>query len=45
MTLAAYLVEGLIVWSLGGFLVMSIYLLVVGAESATTYMWEHRGDE
>jgi hypothetical protein len=29
---------------LGGFLVTSIYLLVVGAESATTYLWEHGRD-
>ena len=45
VTLAAYLVEGFLVWPLGGFLVTSIYLLVVGAESATTYLWEHRGDQ
>ena len=45
VTLAAYFVEGFVVWPLGGFLVTSIYLLVVGAESATTYLWEHRGDE
>jgi hypothetical protein len=45
VTLTAYLVEGFFVWPLGGFLVTSIYLLVVGAESATTYLWEHWGDE
>ncbi len=41
----AYFVEGFIVWPLGGFLVTSIYLLVVGAESTSTYIWEHWGDE
>jgi hypothetical protein len=45
VTLAAYFVEGFVVWPLGGFLVTSIYLVVVGAESATTYLWEHRGEE
>jgi hypothetical protein len=45
VTLVAYFIEGFIVWPLGGFLVTSIYLLVVGAESVTTYLWEHRGDE
>ncbi|HLL41397.1 MAG TPA: hypothetical protein VK357_17290 [Rubrobacteraceae bacterium] len=45
VTLAAYFIEGLIVWTLGGFLVTSIYLLVVGAESTTSYLWEHWGDE
>ena len=44
VTLTAYFVEGFVVWPLGGFLVTSIYLLVVGAESATTYLWEHRRD-
>ena len=44
VTLAAYLIEGFVVWPLGGFLVTSIYLLVVGAESATSYLWEHRRD-
>jgi len=43
--LTAYFVEGFFVWPLGGFLVTSIYLLVVGAESAVTYLWEHRADE
>lgn len=43
VTLTASFIEGFIVWPLGGFLVTSIYLLVVGAESATTHMWEHRG--
>ena len=45
VTLTAYFVEGFVVWPLGGFLVTSIYLLVVGAESATTYLWEHRSDD
>ena len=45
VTFTVYFVEGFVVWPLGGFLVTSIYLLVVGAESALTYMWEHRGDE
>ncbi len=45
VALIAYLVEGLIVWLLGGFLVTSIYLLVVGAESTISYVWQHRGDE
>jgi hypothetical protein len=45
VTLTAYFVEGFVVWPLGGFLVTSIYLLVVGAESAITYLWEHRKDE
>jgi hypothetical protein len=44
VTLTAYLVDGFVVWPLGGFLVTSIYLLVVGAESAATYLWEHRRD-
>lgn len=43
VTLIAYFIKGFIVWPLGGFLVTSIYLLVVGAESTTSYMWEHRG--
>jgi hypothetical protein len=41
VALIAYFVEGYIVWPLGGFLVTSIYLLVVGAESTATYVWEH----
>ena len=45
VALTAYLIEGYVVWPLSGFLVTSIYLLVVGAESATTYLWEHSGDE
>ncbi len=45
VTLVAYFIKGFIVWPLGGFLVTSIYLLVVGAESTTSYMWEHRGGE
>jgi hypothetical protein len=44
-TLAAYFVKGFIVWPLGGFLVTSIYLLVVGAESAVAYLWEHGEDD
>ena len=45
VALTAYFVEGYIVWPLGGFLVTSIYLLVVGAESAATYIWEHYWDD
>ena len=45
VALIGYLLEGYIVWPLGGFLVTSIYLLVVGAESAATYLWEHWGGE
>ena len=41
VALIAYFVEGFIVWPLSGFLVTSIYLLVVGAESTATYIWEH----
>ncbi len=44
VTLTAYFVEGFVVWPLGGFLVTSIYLLVVGVESAATYLWEHGRD-
>jgi hypothetical protein len=45
VALIAYFVEGFIVWPLGGFLVTSIYLLVVGAESTATYIWEHYWSE
>ena len=45
VALVAHVLEGFIVWPLGGFLVTSIYLLAVGAESATSYLWEHRGEE
>ena len=41
VALVAYFVEGFLAWPLGGFLVTSIYLLVVGAESTATYIWEH----
>ena len=41
VALIAYFVEGFLVWPLAGFLVTSIYLLVVGAESTATYIWEH----
>lgn len=45
VALIGYLLEGFIVWPVGGFLVTSIYLLVVGAESTTIYLWEHWGGE
>lgn len=45
VALTAYLIEGYVAWPVGGFFVTSIYLLGVGAESTTTYLWEHRGDK
>jgi len=45
VALIGYLLEGYIAWPVGGFLVTSIYLLVVGAESTATYVWEHWGGE
>ncbi len=44
-TLVAYYVKGFIVWPLGGFVGTSIYLVVVGAESAVSYIWEHRRED
>jgi hypothetical protein len=45
VTLDAYFIKGFFVWILGGFLVTSIYLLVVGGESTMSYIWEHwRGE-
>jgi hypothetical protein len=44
-TLVAYFVKVFIVWPLREFLVTSIYLLVVGAESAVAYLWERGEDD
>ena len=41
--LVARYVDGFAAWPLAGFLYTSIYLLVVGAESAAAYAWDQRG--
>lgn len=40
--LVARYVEGFAAWPLAGFLFTTLYLLVLGAESAVAYGWDHR---
>lgn len=42
--LVARYVEGFVAWPLAGFLFTSVYLLVLGAESAAAYAWDQRGN-
>ncbi len=44
-SLVAYYVDGFIAWPLGSFLSTTTYLFTAGAESATAYWWDHRGEK
>ena len=43
--LVGYYVGGFIAWPLTGFLITALFLLTVGAESTSAYLWANRAEQ